>query len=65
MRGERDFEAYATARGAAVVRGLMLLGLDLPEAEATATAALAALRSDWREVGRAAEPVNRSPGPHP
>ena len=41
MRGERDFEAYATARGAAVVRGLLLLGLDLPEAEDTAAAALA------------------------
>ena len=41
MRGERDFEAYVAARGAAVVRGLLLLGLDLPEAEDTAAAALA------------------------
>ena len=56
MRGERDFEAYATARGAAVVRGLLLLGLDLPEAEDTAAAALGSLRSDWRDVGRAADP---------
>jgi hypothetical protein len=56
MRGERDFEAYATARGAAVVRGLVLLGLDLAEAEDTATAALASLRSAWRDVGQAAEP---------
>ena len=56
MRGERDFEAYATARGAAVVRGLLLLGLDLPEAEDTAAAALGALRSDWRDVGQAADP---------
>jgi hypothetical protein len=56
MRGERDFEAYATARGAAVVRGLLVLGLDLPEAEDTAAVALASLRSDWRDVGQAAEP---------
>ena len=56
MRGEPDFEAYATARGAAVVRGLLLLGLDLPEAEDTAAAALGSLRSDWRDIGRAADP---------
>src|SRR5690349_5179723 len=56
MRGERDFEAYAEARGAAVVRGLLLVGLDLPEAEKTATAALASLRAQWRDVGQAADP---------
>src|SRR5918995_1553379 len=55
MRGERDFEAYAAARGAGVVRGL-LLGLDLPQAEDTAAAALASLRSDWRDVRQAADP---------
>jgi hypothetical protein len=56
MRGERDFEAYAEARSATVIRGLLLLGLDVPEAEDTATAALAALRAEWRDVRQAADP---------
>ena len=56
MRGERDFEAYAEARSATVIRGLVLLGLDLAEAEETAATALASLRSQWREVSDAADP---------
>ena len=56
MRGERDFEAYVAARGATVVRGLLLLGLDLPEAEDTAAAAFASLRSDWHELQQSADP---------
>ena len=56
MRGEHDFEAYAAARGAAVVRGLLRLGLDLAEAEETAAIALASLRSDWQDVAGAADP---------
>ncbi len=56
MRGEHDFEAYAAARGAAVVRGLLRLGLDLAEAEETAATALASLRSDWQDVAGAADP---------
>ena len=56
VRGERDFEAYVAARGAAVLRCLLLLELDLPEAEDTATAAFAALRSEWHELAQSADP---------
>jgi hypothetical protein len=56
VRGERDHEAYVAARGAVVVRGLLLLGLDLPDAEDCAAAAFAVLREDWREVQESADP---------
>ncbi len=56
MRGELDFEGYVAARGATVVRCLVLLGLEPAEAEDTATAVFASLRPDWHELQQSADP---------
>lgn len=62
VRGERDFQAYVAARGAAVVRCLVLLdhdvdsGLDLASAEGTATRVFASLRPTWHELQESADP---------
>jgi hypothetical protein len=56
VRGEPDFEAYVAARGGAVVRCLVLLGLDLALAEESATNAFASLRPDWHELQQFADP---------
>ena len=50
MRAEQDFAAFVAARGATVVRCLVLLGADLDEAEAAAAESFAALRADWDEL---------------
>jgi hypothetical protein len=56
VRGEQDHEAYVAARGATVVRGLLLLGLELTDAERAAAEAFAVLRDDWHEIEETADP---------
>ena len=56
MRGEPDFEGYVAARGAAVVRCLVLLDVEPSDAEGTATAIFASLRPDWHELQQSADP---------
>ena len=56
MRGELDFEGYVAARGATVVRCLVLLGLEPAAAEDTATEVFASLRPDWHELQQSADP---------
>ena len=53
MRGEQDFAAYVEARGPALVRCLVLRGLTVPHAEASAAEAFASLRDDWPELAYA------------
>ena len=56
MRGEPDFEGYVAARGATVVRCLVLLGLDPVQAEGSATQVFASLRPYWHELQQSADP---------
>jgi hypothetical protein len=56
VRGERDFEAYVAARGATVLRCLLLIGADLAAAEDTATSAFAAIRQEWWALSEAGDP---------
>jgi hypothetical protein len=50
VRGEQDFVAYVDARGPALVRCLVLLGLTRSDAEAAAAEAFASLRADWPDL---------------
>jgi hypothetical protein len=56
VRGERDYEVYVAARGATVVRALLVLGLDLAAAEDTAAEVFAVLRPGWHEIVETADP---------
>lgn len=50
---DTDFAAYLTARWSALVRTLVLLGHDVPTAEAVARDGLVRCRADWERVRRA------------
>jgi len=56
VRAEQDFAAYVAARGATVVRCLVLLGLSPVDAEQVAADAFATLRGEWADLSRYGDP---------